>query len=90
MHVSAEEQLRRFEERAQDPLKQWKLADEDWRNREKRGAYENAVNEMLERTTRPGRRDMSSPSTTSTARPAVVEKVCEAIEARLSGQSPKP
>src|SRR5919107_1754410 len=36
LHVSPEEQLERFEARAGDPLKQWKLTDEDWRNRDKR------------------------------------------------------
>src|ERR687883_1776322 len=50
MHVSEEEQLRRFESRANDPLRSWKLTDEDWRNREKRPQYEEAVEEMLERT----------------------------------------
>src|SRR4051812_16898266 len=35
LHVSPKEQLKRFEARAGDPLKQWKLTDEDWRNREK-------------------------------------------------------
>ena len=38
LHISPEEQLQRFEARAEDPLKSWKLTDEDWRNREKRGA----------------------------------------------------
>ncbi|MFZ1853846.1 MAG: hypothetical protein WAU06_02895, partial [Candidatus Nanopelagicales bacterium] len=50
MHVSDEEQLRRFKARQTDPLKFWKLTDEDWRNREQRKAYEEAVVEMLERT----------------------------------------
>jgi AMP-polyphosphate phosphotransferase len=50
MHVSDEEQLRRFERRKRKPLKVWKLTDEDWRNREKRPAYEEAIEEMLERT----------------------------------------
>jgi polyphosphate kinase 2 (PPK2 family) len=50
LHLSDEEQLRRFESRKDDPLRTWKLTDEDWRNREKRGAYEDAVEEMLERT----------------------------------------
>ena len=36
IHISDEEQLRRFERRAGDPLKRWKLTDEDWRNRGKR------------------------------------------------------
>ena len=49
MHLSDEEQLRRFERRKKNPLKAWKLTDEDWRNREKRPAYEEAVEEMLER-----------------------------------------
>ncbi len=50
IHVSAEEQLKRFKKREGDPLKQWKLTDEDWRNREKRPAYEQAVEDMLART----------------------------------------
>ena len=50
LHISPEEQLRRFEARADTPLKQWKLTDEDWRNRERRHEYEAAVEEMFERT----------------------------------------
>ncbi len=47
MHVSHDEQLKRFEARDADPLKRWKLTDEDWRNREKRPQYEAAVEDML-------------------------------------------
>jgi AMP-polyphosphate phosphotransferase len=50
LHVSPEEQLRRFERRERDPLKTWKITDEDWRNREKRPQYAEAVEEMLART----------------------------------------
>jgi polyphosphate kinase 2 (PPK2 family) len=50
LHISSEEQLQRFEKREKDPLKSWKLTDEDWRNREKRPAYEEAVEEMVART----------------------------------------
>src|ERR671921_651237 len=50
LHLSSEEQLRRFESRRKDPYRAWKLTDEDWRNREKRPHYEAAVEEMLERT----------------------------------------
>jgi AMP-polyphosphate phosphotransferase len=50
LHVSPEEQLERFEARRGDPLKGWKLTDEDWRNRERRAAYEEAVEEMLDHT----------------------------------------
>jgi polyphosphate kinase 2 (PPK2 family) len=50
LHISDEEQLKRFRRRERKPLKRWKLSDDDWRNREKRPAYEEAVEEMLERT----------------------------------------
>src|SRR3954466_12358308 len=50
LHVSAAEQLERFERRRSDPLKAWKLTDEDWRNRGRRTAYEGAVEDMLART----------------------------------------
>ena len=50
LHISEHEQLKRFESRRRDPLRSWKLTDEDWRNREKRAAYEAAVEEMFERT----------------------------------------
>jgi AMP-polyphosphate phosphotransferase len=50
LHVSADEQLRRFKDRQAEPLKQWKLTEEDWRNRDKRDAYAAAVEDMLART----------------------------------------
>jgi len=50
IHISREEQLKRFEERQASGYKAWKLTDEDWRNREKWGAYEDAVEEMLLKT----------------------------------------
>jgi polyphosphate kinase 2 (PPK2 family) len=50
VHISSREQLARFESRRRDPLRSWKLTDEDWRNRGKRRAYLRAVDEMLERT----------------------------------------
>ncbi len=53
LHISEEEQMRRFERREKDPLKVWKLTDEDWRNREKRPAYVEAVEDMLARTDQP-------------------------------------
>jgi AMP-polyphosphate phosphotransferase len=84
MHISPEEQLRRFESRSDDPLKSWKLTDEDWRNREKRPAYEEAVEQMLAETDRP-----EAPWTVIAgeskfyARVAVVEAVIERIEAGM-------
>jgi polyphosphate kinase 2 (PPK2 family) len=50
LHISSEEQLERFKKREKDPLKSWKLTDEDWRNREKRGQYIQAVEDMVART----------------------------------------
>jgi len=49
-HISKDEQLRRFEARRTTPHKSWKLTDEDWRNREKWDAYEEAVRDMLRKT----------------------------------------
>ncbi len=53
LHISPEEQLKRFKSRAKDPIKTWKLTDEDWRNRERRDDYTAAVEEMLDRTGTP-------------------------------------
>jgi polyphosphate kinase 2 (PPK2 family) len=50
LHVSDEEQLKRFESRANDPLRTWKLTDEDWRNRKRRAAYTKAVEDMVAKT----------------------------------------
>ena len=50
LHTSQEEQGRRFEARKDNPLKAWKLTDEDWRNRAKRAEYEVAVDDMLANT----------------------------------------
>jgi polyphosphate:AMP phosphotransferase len=50
LHISPEEQLRRFEERAKAPWKRYKITDEDWRNREKWHAYAIAVTDMVAKT----------------------------------------
>ena len=50
IHISDDEQLRRFEERNAIGYKAWKLTEEDWRNRRKWGAYEQAAEEMLVKT----------------------------------------
>ncbi|MDO4178879.1 MAG: phosphate--AMP phosphotransferase [Phascolarctobacterium sp.] len=50
LQIDKDEQLARFTERQNTPNKQWKITDEDWRNRDKWEAYEEAVNEMLVRT----------------------------------------
>jgi AMP-polyphosphate phosphotransferase len=50
LHISSEEQLRRFERRQSDPLKAWKLTEDDWRNRGMREQYLEAIEDMIART----------------------------------------
>jgi AMP-polyphosphate phosphotransferase len=50
LHVSEDEQLRRFRARERDPLKRWKLTGEDWRNLSRRADYEQAIEDMLAAT----------------------------------------
>jgi polyphosphate kinase 2 (PPK2 family) len=50
LQISKAEQLARFESRSNDPLRRWKLTEEDWRNREKWSVYAQAVDEMLLKT----------------------------------------
>ncbi len=50
LQISHDEQLKRFESRRADPLRAWKLTDEDWRNRDKTEVYTAAIGEMFRRT----------------------------------------
>jgi polyphosphate kinase 2 (PPK2 family) len=50
LHISKEEQLRRFEQRAADPYKHWKISDEDWRNRRRWKEHIEAAEEMFAQT----------------------------------------
>ena len=50
VQIDKDTQLARFKERENTPEKRWKITDEDWRNREKWDLYEEAVNEMLQKT----------------------------------------
>jgi polyphosphate kinase 2 (PPK2 family) len=91
MHVSAEEQLRRFESRKSDPYRSWKLTDEDWRNRDKRADYEAAVEDMLERThTDAAPWTVVAGEDKRTARLDVVRTVCTAIETALEARGIDP
>ena len=84
MHISADEQLKRFEARANDPIKQWKLTDEDWRNRDRWSDYEDAVEEMLVETDREFAPWFVIPGESKRyARIAVVEAVNRRIEAGM-------
>lgn len=50
LHISKDEQLRRFEARAADPYKRWKINEEDWRNREKWDEHNRAAEDMFAKT----------------------------------------
>jgi len=91
MHISDEEQLRRFQARDRDPLKRWKLTDEDWRNRERRRDYERAVAEMLKRTDhKQAPWTVIAAENKPYARVAVLNAVIEQLEQgmRRAGQEP--
>ncbi len=91
MHLSPEEQLKRFERRRNDPLKVWKLTREDWRNRDKRAAYEEAVEEMLERTgTLVAPWYVVAAEDKRFARVQVIRTVCAAIEASFAARDIDP
>ena len=84
LHISPEEQLMRFNRRAANPEKQWKLSDEDWRNREKWDQYEEAINDMLQKTnTAYAPWTVVEADNKHYARIKVLTTVIEAIEKRL-------
>ncbi len=53
LSITAKEQLRRFKEREITPYKQYKITEEDWRNRSKWDSYEASAIEMFEKTSMP-------------------------------------
>jgi polyphosphate kinase 2 (PPK2 family) len=84
LHMSEDEQLRRFERRRGDPYRAWKLTEEDWRNRDKRAAYESAIEDMLERTEhRDAPWHLVAGENKRWARVAVVSETVAAIESGL-------
>jgi polyphosphate kinase 2 (PPK2 family) len=92
LHISSEEQLTRFKKREKDPLKSWKLTDDDWRNREKRDAYEEAVEDMIARTSvEPHAKWHLIPADSKRyARVAVIETVIEEIEEGMRRHGMEP
>jgi polyphosphate kinase 2 (PPK2 family) len=91
LHLSDEEQLRRFRRRERKPLKAWKLTDEDWRNRERRPEYEAAVAAMLECTDHEAAPwTVIAGDSKRYARVAVLEAVITAIEEGLRSRGQVP
>ena len=84
LHISKDEQLRRFKEREVIPWKKHKITDEDWRNREKWDDYELAVNEMVARTS-----TIHSPwklipgNDKKVARVTILKEICNQIKKAL-------
>jgi len=91
LHISDAEQLKRFERRANKPLKGWKLTDEDWRNREKRASYCDALEDMFERTDHDAAPWHIVPADSKKfARVAVIEQVITAAEAGMRQHGIEP
>jgi len=85
LHLSPAEQLKRFRAREREPLKAWKLTEEDWRNRGKRREYEAAVEQMLDRTDHAAAPwVLVEAEDKRWARVKVVESVVAAIEAGMA------
>ncbi len=78
LHISEKEQLARFESRAKDPLKQWKLTADDWHNRERRPAYLEALGDVINWTDHPHAHwDLIAAENKHYARVAVLETLIE-------------
>jgi polyphosphate kinase 2 (PPK2 family) len=84
IHISRDEQLRRFEERKAIGYKAWKLTEEDWRNRRKWGTYEQAAEEMLVKTsTRTAPWSLVEGNNKYWARTKVLSKLVEILSREL-------
>lgn len=84
VHISKDEQLQRFKERQKTEFKQYKITDEDWRNRKQWDAYESAINEMVVRTsTRAAPWVIVAGNDKRFARIQVLETVCRRLEKAL-------
>jgi polyphosphate:AMP phosphotransferase len=84
IHITKDEQFKRFKERETIPHKQWKLTEEDWRNREKWDAYEMAANDLVEHTsTNAAPWVIVEGNDKSYARVKVITTLCDRLEAAL-------
>ena len=85
--ISKEEQLRRFEDRKKTGFKRFKITDEDWRNREKWDAYEQAICDMVDRTsTEIAPWTLVEANDKNFARIKVLKTLCQRIEAAMKKQ----
>ena len=85
LHITPDEQLRRFQERERISYKSWKLTEEDWRNRERWHDYEVAVNDLVEHTsTRQEPWTLVEANDKRFARIKVLRTLCQRLEAALA------
>ena len=91
IHITKDEQFKRFKERETIPHKQWKLTEEDWRNREKWDDYELAANDLVEHTsTNTAPWVLVEGNDKPYARVKVLTTLCDRLEAALkNGKSDK-
>jgi polyphosphate kinase 2 (PPK2 family) len=81
LHISPDEQLRRFEERRHDPAKRYKITAEDYRNREQANQYEAAAAEMVARCSTPNAPfTLVEANDKRFARVKVLQTVCDQLE----------
>ena len=86
LHIDKDEQERRFKERMENPEKQWKITDEDWRNREKWPDYEAAASDMFAKTsTKQIPWHVIPANSKYYARIKVMETILQSVEERLKG-----
>ncbi|SLN11268.1 polyphosphate:AMP phosphotransferase [Oceanibacterium hippocampi] len=84
LHISKDEQLKRFKAREQTPFKQYKITDDDWRNRRQWDAYAVAANDMIERTsTRAAPWTLIEAEDKRHARVKVLKTLCKRLESVL-------
>lgn len=91
LQISQEEQLRRFKEREQIEFKRFKITQEDWRNREKWSAYQQAICDMVERTsTGEAPWTLVEANDKNYARVKILKTVCERLQSELNAAESKP
>ena len=87
LQISQEEQLKRFKEREKIEFKRFKITEEDWRNREKWDAYQEAICDMVDRTsTGIAPWTLVEANDKGYARVKVLRTICERLEAELEGK----
>jgi polyphosphate kinase 2 (PPK2 family) len=83
LHISQDKQLCRSKDREQTDYKRWKITQEDWRNRDKWGDYQRAVDDMLLKTSTP---DAPWTIVEANDKPFARVKVLETVACKLEGE----